>query len=168
MSEVNNGSMAAGLVSTPWGPWWLVASPRGVVRLALAGPGTQDAPHSVPTEAARILARAQEQLQAYLDGKRCSFDLPLDLPKATLFQRRVWGACAAVPYGATVTYGALALSIGSPQAARAVGQALGSNPVPVLIPCHRVIASDGSLGGYGGGLALKRALLALERTVMGS
>jgi methylated-DNA-[protein]-cysteine S-methyltransferase len=81
---------------------------------------------------------------------------------ATDFQRRVWAACAQVPYGATATYAELARIVGSPQGARAVGQALGANPLPVLVPCHRILASDGTLGGYGGGLPMKRGLLALE------
>jgi len=74
----------------------------------------------------------------------------------------VWDACARVPYGTTASYADLARAVRSPRAARAVGQALGANPLPILIPCHRILASDGSLGGYGGGLAMKRGLLALE------
>jgi len=152
-------------VDTPWGPWLLVASSSGIVRVSLTTAGQQYAPGPGSDEAGDILATAREQILAYLRGERHRFDVPLDLGEATQFQRRVWEACEAVPYGATMTYTDLAETIGTPRAARAVGQALGKNPVPVLIPCHRIVASDGSLGGYGGGLALKRALLALERTM---
>ncbi|MGC9360033.1 MAG: methylated-DNA--[protein]-cysteine S-methyltransferase [Anaerolineae bacterium] len=154
---------ATGQVASPWGPWSLIASPRGIVRVAFATEPA-NAAETGEDEAWRILTGTREQILAYLRGERRQFDVPLDLGDATEFQRRVWEACEAIPYGATTTYGKLADSIGAPKGARAVGQALGSNPVPILIPCHRIIASDGSLGGYGGGLALKRALLALERT----
>lgn len=108
--------------------------------------------------------RAAAQLREYLDGLRTDFDLPVDLESLTDFQRQVLLAARQVPRGKVATYGQIARNIGRPRAARAVGQALGRNPVPVVIPCHRVIASDGSLGGYsgGGGLASKRLLLQLE------
>ena len=107
---------------------------------------------------------ATEQLRAYFDGKRKEFDLPLVLD-GTPFQEKVWRALAEIPYGRTVSYGQLAKSIGSPKAVRAVGAANGRNPLPIVLPCHRVIGSDGKLHGYAGGLDIKAALLDLERGV---
>ncbi len=108
-------------------------------------------------------AAAAVQLQAYFDGKLTEFDLPLSLAGAgTEFQRRVWAGLRAIPYGETVTYGELARRLGAPAASRAVGLANGKNPIAIVVPCHRVIGSDGGLTGYGGGLERKRFLLALE------
>ena len=108
-----------------------------------------------------LLIKAQDQIEAYLDGIRTTFDLPLK-PEGTDFQSRVWSAMQAIPFGAVQTYGDMAKQLGS--AARAVGGACGANPVPIVIPCHRVVGAHGGLGGYSGagGLATKRALLALE------
>jgi methylated-DNA-[protein]-cysteine S-methyltransferase len=107
---------------------------------------------------------AKRQLAAYFRGDLEEFDLPL-APAGTEFQRRVWQELARIPYGATISYGELARRVGNPKAARAVGLANGRNPVPIVVPCHRVIGSDGRLSGYGGGLGRKEALLALERAV---
>jgi methylated-DNA-[protein]-cysteine S-methyltransferase len=109
-----------------------------------------------------LLARAQEQLEAYFAGTRRRFDLPLD-PGGTAFQRRVWHAMRAIPYGQTRSYGDLALELGT--AARAIGGACAKNPIPIVIPCHRVLGAHRALGGYSGGdgLATKRRLLVLER-----
>jgi methylated-DNA-[protein]-cysteine S-methyltransferase len=96
-----------------------------------------------------------------LDGKRTSFDLPL-APLGTEFQRRVWTALAAIPYGTTTTYAAIARSIGKPRAVRAVGTANGKNPLSIVVPCHRVIGKNGTLTGYAGGLESKRRLLEIE------
>jgi methylated-DNA-[protein]-cysteine S-methyltransferase len=104
---------------------------------------------------------AIDQLNAYFAGERRRFDLPL-APEGTPFQREVWSALTTIPYGETVSYGELARQLGKPAATRAVGAANGRNPIPIIIPCHRVIGADGSLTGFGGGLAVKRALLALE------
>jgi methylated-DNA-[protein]-cysteine S-methyltransferase len=101
------------------------------------------------------------QLGEYFAGERRRFDLAL-APRGTEFQRRVWRALTEIPYGKTVSYGELARSIGKPSASRAVGLANGANPLPVIVPCHRVIGADGSLTGFGGGLPIKRKLLALE------
>jgi methylated-DNA-[protein]-cysteine S-methyltransferase len=101
------------------------------------------------------------QLQAYFEGKQKAFDLPLVL-EGTEFQLLVWRNLRKIPYGETVSYGQLARRIGSPEAARAVGLANGSNPIPIIIPCHRVIGSNGDLTGFGGGLPVKKKLLALE------
>lgn len=103
-----------------------------------------------------------QQVRAYLRGDRRSFDLPIDL-QGTPFQVSVWRAVAEIPYGDTTTYGALAATIGRPKATRAVGQAVGANPVPIVIPCHRVVGTSGSLTGFGGGLPLKERFLALEQ-----
>jgi methylated-DNA-[protein]-cysteine S-methyltransferase len=101
------------------------------------------------------------QLDEYFAGKRRVFDLPLD-PRGSDFQRAVWQAIAEVPYGATTTYAAIARAIGRPDAVRAVGAANGANPLPIVIPCHRVVGANGALTGYGGGLELKARLLELE------
>ncbi len=108
-----------------------------------------------------LLLEAAEQLVAYFDGELERFELPL-APGGTAFQRRVWDAVSAVPYGQTTSYSALSASIGSPRACRAVGAANGRNPLPIVVPCHRVVGADGLLTGYGGGLPRKRALLELE------
>jgi methylated-DNA-[protein]-cysteine S-methyltransferase len=105
--------------------------------------------------------QAATQLAEYLAGRRTEFTVPLK-PEGTAFDHRVWDAVAAIPYGETVTYGEIARAIGNPNGARAVGTANGRNPIPIIIPCHRVVAACGRLGGYGGGLPLKRRLLDLE------
>ncbi len=104
---------------------------------------------------------AIRQVQEFLEGKRHGFELEFEL-YGTVFQREVWSALRAIPYGATRTYGEIASSIGKPGAMRAVGAASGANPLPLVIPCHRVVAAGGKLGGFGGGLPLKRRLLAME------
>lgn len=119
----------------------------------------------VPDEG--VLAEPVSQLGAYFQGKRRSFDLELDL-RGTAFQRGVWATVAAVPYGQTRTYADIARTVGKPAAVRAVGAANGANPMPIVIPCHRVIGSSGALTGYGGGLDVKERLLALEATWRGA
>ena len=104
------------------------------------------------------LATVVDQLDAYFAGTLRSFDLPL-APQGTAFQKRVWDALLEIPYGTTTTYGQIAAGIGEPSAARAVWLANGRNPIPIVIPCHRVVGSSGSLTGYGGGLPMKRWLL---------
>ena len=108
-----------------------------------------------------LLARGKEELLAYLAGEGRTFDLPL-APKGTPFQQRVWSALADIPYGRTMTYGELARRVGCPRGSRAVGQANHRNPLPILLPCHRVVGANGTLTGYGGGLELKEWLLRLE------
>jgi methylated-DNA-[protein]-cysteine S-methyltransferase len=107
-----------------------------------------------------VLEETAMQLEEYFAGERTAFDVPLDLD-GTLFQTEVWAELARIPYGETISYGELARRVGRPSGPRAVGQANGRNPIPVIVPCHRVLASNG-IGGYGGGLPMKRALLALE------
>jgi len=104
----------------------------------------------------------RRQLVEYFAGRRTVFELELN-PVGSAFQQRVWQALTRIPYGDVCGYGELAKRVGNPRAARAVGQANGANPIPIIIPCHRVVAGDGSIGGYSGGLAVKRYLLALER-----
>ena len=128
-----------------------------ITRLYLPNPPTPRLmPHETP-----LLSRAREQLLEYLAGERKKFDLPL-APQGTPFQQKVWAALRAIPYGQVCSYKDLARSAGCPRGFQAVGQANRRNPIPILIPCHRVIAADGSAGGYGGGSELKRALLAIE------
>ena len=123
-------------------------------RAAKAEPAWQESQRGPVGEAIR-------QLREYFAGKRATFDLPL-APEGTAFQRGVWRKLQEIPYGETISYGELARRVGNPKAARAVGSANGANPLPIVIPCHRVIAGDGSLGGFGGGLPTKQTLLNLE------
>lgn len=131
----------------------LVGFPRGKERKRHESGWVQD---SAPFKDAR------KQLGEYFAGKRKEFDLPLQ-PAGTEFQRRVWKALQRIPYGETVSYGEIARRIGKPTASRAVGAANGKNPIPIIIPCHRVIGSTGKLTGFGGGLPTKTKLLDLER-----
>ena len=113
-------------------------------------------------ESAEYLGETVRQLRAYFAGELEAFDLPL-APQGTPFQLAVWKRLCEIPYGETISYGELARRVGNPNASRAVGLANGSNPIPIVIPCHRVIGSNGKLTGYGGGLPIKEKLLALER-----
>jgi methylated-DNA-[protein]-cysteine S-methyltransferase len=151
--------------------WQEIDSPVGPVLLAGDAEGLklvcfQTGPHSRRPQAdwtadAKPLATAIRQLAQYFAGRRRAFDLPL-APRGTPFQRAVWQALARIPYGETVSYGELARRIGRPRASRAVGLANGANPLPIVVPCHRVIGANGSLTGFGGGIEIKRKLLALE------
>jgi methylated-DNA-[protein]-cysteine S-methyltransferase len=111
--------------------------------------------------AARVLSAAREQLVAYFAGEVTSFDLPL-VPRGTTFQQGVWSALRGIPFGETISYAELARRVGNPHAMRAVGGANGRNPLPIVVPCHRVIGADGSLTGFGGGMERKRWLLEHE------
>jgi methylated-DNA-[protein]-cysteine S-methyltransferase len=141
-------------VETPIGRLWLATADGGLSSIAFHGPAGA-------TSDDALLREAGEQLSAYFAGELRRFELPLS-PRGTEFQRRVWDAVAAVPYGTTTTYSRLAAALGSPRATRAVGAANGRNPLPIVVPCHRVIGASGALTGYGGGLDVKRALLVLE------
>ena len=152
------------------GPLFVAVNDRGVVALDF-GVSEQEFVARVTqhTKATLIrsddaVAEALKQVQEYLDGKRTTFDLPLDMSRMSEFQRRVLNTALKIPRGEYLTYGDVAKAIGKPQAYRAVGQALGHNPVPIVIPCHRVLGSDGSLHGYsgGGGIQTKKWLLQLE------
>jgi methylated-DNA-[protein]-cysteine S-methyltransferase len=109
-----------------------------------------------------LLRQAVRQMREYLAGERVAFDLPLDLRGGTPFQRTVWEALLAIPHGRTASYGSIGAQLGKPQAMRAVGAAVGRNPIGIVVPCHRVMGADGSMTGYAGGLQRKKALLALE------
>lgn len=122
----------------------------------------REATHTTGREASILLKETIRQLRAYFSGKLEQFDLPL-APEGTPFQLEVWRRLCEIPYGETISYGELARRIGNPKASRAVGLANGSNPISIVIPCHRVIGSNGKLTGYGGGLPIKEKLLALER-----
>jgi methylated-DNA-[protein]-cysteine S-methyltransferase len=139
----------------------LITLPREAGEHFQAAKERMPAPKSKDGPVPEPLAMAVAQLQEYFAGRRRQFDLPLELD-GTEFQRRVWLNLAEIPYGETVSYAELAMIVGRPHAYRAVGQANGANPIPIVLPCHRVLASGGGLGGYGGGLPMKRSLLALE------
>lgn len=149
------------IVDSPIGP--LTLAGRGTTLTHLLMDNHSHAPNSagwIRDDTAFI--DVAEQLADYFDGERTEFELDLELA-GTEFQRRVWAALLTIPYGQTRSYGRLAAQIGSPTASRAVGLANGRNPISIIVPCHRVIGSDGSLTGYGGGIERKRALLALEQ-----
>jgi len=120
------------------------------------------APQWQPAPQHAILQQAARQLNAYAGGNLQRFDLPFAFAEGTEFQQRVWRAIAAIPFGETITYAELARRVGSPNAVRAAGAATGRNPISVIVPCHRVLGSNGSLTGYAGGLDRKKALLTLE------
>lgn len=152
---------------SPLGTMLLAASDRGLAGVWFVGqrhgpltpPGPEVADHPVLCEATR-------QLRDYFDGSRTAFDLPLDLAHGTPFQQSVWQALLAIPTGRTTSYGDLSRALGRPQAARAVGAAVGRNPVSIVVPCHRVLGTAGALTGYAGGIERKTALLRLERVLM--
>lgn len=142
-------------------PIYLGTSERGISTLDVGRP--PKGPEWVRDDRDPRLLEAFRQLKEYFEGRRTRFELPLDL-RGTPFQRRVWEALRAIPYGETRTYAEIAAQIGAPRAVRAAGAANGTNPVAIIVPCHRVIATGGGLGGYGFGLERKRFLLDLERT----
>lgn len=153
-------------IRSPLGPMLLAASPAG-----LAGVWFTDQRHLPPAELIRswrpepthpVLIAAADQLAAYFHGKSTHFHLPLDLSAGTLFQQAVWRALMQIPAGGTLSYGDLARQIGKPAAVRAVGAAVGRNPLSIVVPCHRVLGAGGALTGYAGGLHRKTALLQLE------
>ena len=141
-------------MDTPIGLLGLVASEHGLSRILWPGE-----PGAGGDE--QVLAAAAEQLREYFAGTREAFDLPLELD-GTEFQRRAWLALAEIPYGETRSYGDQARRLEAPRAARAVGAANGANPLPIVLPCHRLVGADGSLTGFGGGLDVKRWLLQHE------
>jgi methylated-DNA-[protein]-cysteine S-methyltransferase len=165
--------MPAEMLSRPVGTWTVYESPLGPLTLiggddglrAMYFPG-RSGPLDEATRDAGPFAEAISQLTEYFAGERRHFELALTL-EGTPFQRRVWAALAEIPYGRTRSYGQLAAEIGRPDRVRALGAAVGRTPVPIIVPCHRVIGADGSLTGYGGGLRRKQALLDLESGVRG-
>jgi methylated-DNA-[protein]-cysteine S-methyltransferase len=140
---------------SPVGPFVLEGDDSRLTRLGFGEPVSRQGD-------AESVASAAIQLEQYFAGDRTEFDLDLELD-GTPFERRVWEEVRAIPYGETATYAEIAERIGSPKACRAVGRANGRNPIAVIVPCHRVIGSDGTLTGYAGGIELKRTLLDLER-----
>ena len=149
------------LFDTPVGAIGLEEENGAIVRLLLPGaPAPRIACHETS-----LLTEGKRQLLEYLAGVRRVFDLPL-APKGTEFYRSVWRALEEIPYGETRSYRDIAQAVGRPKAVRAVGQANHNNPIPVIIPCHRVVGANGSLTGYGGGLDLKERLLRLEAGVV--
>lgn len=144
-------------IDSPVGPLTL-AGDKGALTHVLFG--REDIPGYAPGEA-QILDAARRQLTEYFAGSRREFDLPL-APTGTQFQLRVWEALRAIPYGETISYKQLAERSGSPRGYRAVGMANHNNPISIIVPCHRVVGSNGSLTGYGGGLDIKERLLRLE------
>jgi methylated-DNA-[protein]-cysteine S-methyltransferase len=156
------------VVDTPVGPLLVAATPRGVARIFF------DADPDAHLEAlarrfgsrvlrsAPVVDPARRQLDEYFAGRRDAFELDVDLRVDAPFARQVLEALARVPFGRTTTYGALAATVGAPRAARAVGTVMNRNPIPIVLPCHRVVGSNGSLTGYGGGLHVKEHLLRLE------
>jgi len=149
---------------TPLGAVTVAASARGLVGLWF-----DDQKHRPDTRAWEqaddhaVLGQAVGQLHAYFAGQRRHFELPLDWRWGTAFQQTVWQALQGIAYGGVASYGALSAQIGKARAVRAVGAAIGRNPLSIIVPCHRVLGADGSLTGYAGGLARKRALLDLEK-----
>jgi methylated-DNA-[protein]-cysteine S-methyltransferase len=149
-------------IESPLGPLLLVADEAGLREIRFVNGRHLTAPEPSWKEDRAPLSKTIQQLQTYFAGELESFDLQL-APEGTPFQLEVWRRLCDIPYGETISYGELAGRIGNPKASRAVGLANGSNPIPIVIPCHRVIGSNGKLTGYGGGLPIKEKLLALER-----
>ena len=158
------------IVDSPLGPLWVAVGPRGLLNIHY---GAEPSPlelrrivrsygPGVLPDAGRVDDVARE-LDEYFNGKRRAFDLTVDLSPLTSFQRKVLTVTARVPYGELITYAKVAHNTGNDRAYRAAAGAIGDNPIPIVVPCHRVVASDGTLGGYAGGLDAKRRLLQLER-----
>ena len=156
---MNDDAVGQAAIATPLGTMRLVTDGRAILALEFDAPAIAATPLSL---AARQLADAvARRLDAYFAGERVPFDFPL-APPGTPFQQSVWSALCGIPYGETVSYAEIARRVGRPSAVRAVGAANGRNPIAIVIPCHRVIGTNGTLTGYGGGLDRKRALLLLE------
>jgi methylated-DNA-[protein]-cysteine S-methyltransferase len=159
---------AYNFVESPLGPLLVGVSERGVCRISFDPDAEAELDHLAERAGPRVLRVARRidpvrrQLEEYFERDRREFELDVDLAGVPPFQQEVLRELLRVPYAETSTYGTLAVRIGRPRAARAVGGALNRNPVPIVVPCHRIVGSTGSLVGYGGGLERKRALLALE------
>lgn len=162
-------------IDSPVGPLVAAATPRGLARLAYrdVNGGLDEVLESLAArlsprivEAPARLDALRRELEEYFAGARRSFDVPVDLALAAPFAREVLRACGRIPFGATSSYAALAADAGRPSASRATGNALGANPVPIVVPCHRVLRTGGGIGGYTGGLAVKQRLLTLEGVLL--
>jgi methylated-DNA-[protein]-cysteine S-methyltransferase len=161
--------VAYATVDSPFGRLLVAATPQGLVRIGLPAYDPEEALAELAArisprvlEAPERLDEARRQLDLYFDGRLRKFELPLDWRLTSGFRERVQRAIAAIPYGETRSYAELARSAGSERAVRAAGSACGTNPIPIVVPCHRVLRSGGGLGGYGGGRPMKVALLRLE------
>jgi methylated-DNA-[protein]-cysteine S-methyltransferase len=161
--------VAVTTMDSPIGTLLLMATRRGLVRVAFESENRDEVLGEVAAnlsprilEAPRRLDTVRRELDSYFSGRLRDFDLDLDWSLVGPFAQRVLRRTSRIPYGAVASYGHVAHEIGSPRAARAVGNALGSNPIPVVVPCHRVVRTGGNIGGYGGGLPRKRWLLDLE------
>jgi methylated-DNA-[protein]-cysteine S-methyltransferase len=150
------------IIQTKLGAFRAQFSPRGLSRLEFCKAGACP-PRCKQQRVVSLPYNLKRQLQRYAAGKSVRWNVPLDLSSGTKFQQKVWRVLTKIPRGETRSYGWVAKKAGKPGASRAVGTACGANPIPVIVPCHRVIAGDGTLGGFGGGLPMKRRLLALER-----
>lgn len=149
------------IIDSPLGPILIAATSKGLCYVNFQNGLNKRIPDHEWVRNETRLSEVKEQISAYFAGTLKTFILPLDL-KGTEFQRNVWSALQKIPYGTTMTYGELAQQIGKPKAARAVGNANNANPIPIIIPCHRVIGSRGELIGYAGGVEIKSALLKFE------
>jgi methylated-DNA-[protein]-cysteine S-methyltransferase len=164
--------VAYDLVDTPIGTLLIAATDRGLCRIAYDADAEQEVERRARSFGVRVLRSAspidpaRHQLDEYFEGHRQRFELPLDIDSLAEFNRRVLDELARVPYGEVVTYGELATRSARPRAARAVGTVMNRNPLPIVLPCHRVIGSTGKLVGYGGGLERKEALLRLEGALL--
>ena len=159
---MNKAGIVYTVMNSPLGRILVARNTEGLTCINFQDGTEPVSPQAGWREQASALADATAQLGAYFRGELRQFEIPL-APQGTAFQLQVWQAMKAIPYGQTLTYAELARKVGRPQAARAVGGASSRNPLPVVVPCHRVVGSDGSLTGYAGGLHLKQALLDLER-----
>ena len=158
-----DNSIVQARYTSPLGEMIVAATARGLAGVWFEGQKHLPDSSAWPEQPGHpVLRQAIAQLDEYFSGARTRFDLPLDLQGGTAFQQSVWQALLAIPPGGTTSYGGLSQSIGKPAAVRAVGAAVGRNPVSIIVPCHRVLGSDGSLTGYAGGLERKSALLQLE------
>jgi methylated-DNA-[protein]-cysteine S-methyltransferase len=158
-----DSSIARTRYESPLGPMILAATRNGVAGIWFEGQRHLPDSSGWPEQARHpVLRQAIGQLEDYFAGRRTHFDLPLDLQAGTPFQQSVWNALLSVPHGGTTSYAVLGRRIGRPAAARAVGAAVGRNPLSIVVPCHRVLGAGGSLTGYAGGLERKNALLQLE------
>jgi methylated-DNA-[protein]-cysteine S-methyltransferase len=160
------------VVDSPVGPLLVAATGRGIARIFFDAEPEHHLDLLAKTFGPRVLratsavAPAHRQLDEYFAGDRSAFELDVDLRVAAPFARQVLDELARVPYGHTTTYGALAAKVGAPRAARAVGTVMNRNPIPIVLPCHRVVGANGSLTGYGGGLHVKEHLLRLEGALL--
>jgi methylated-DNA-[protein]-cysteine S-methyltransferase len=165
--SITEAELLSAVMDTPIGPIRIVASDDGVRAILLSGEDAGRVPMSVPSPDADhpVVVATIAQLTEYFDGEREEFDLPLD-PIGTDFQQSAWKALRTIPYGTTVSYGEQAARMGDRRKARAVGAANGRNPISIVVPCHRVVGSNGSLTGYAGGIDTKAWLLDHERGLL--